>query len=99
VALVRDGTVLTLGISGGRLDIYLADAGGAPLDPMEIDVELASPANGIAGLRRKLARGGPGQFGLNEPSLAIPGLWRIEIGVLVSDFRKVMYETELRVGP
>ncbi len=99
VALVREGTVLTLAISGRRLDIYLADSGGAPINPMEIEVELALPTNGIAGLRRKLVRGGPGQFALDEPSLAIPGLWRIEIGVLVNDFRKLIYETELRVGP
>jgi len=99
VALVREGTVLTLGVSGRRLDIYLADSGGAPIDPMEIEVALALPTNGIAGLRRKLVRGGPGQFALDEQSLAISGLWRIEIGVLVNDFRKLIYETELRVGP
>jgi copper transport protein len=99
VALVRDGNVLTLAVTGDRLDIYLADAGGAPLDPLEVEVELALPANGIAGLRRKLVRDGPGQFGLREASLSIPGRWQIGIGVLVSDFRKVTYETELRVGP
>ncbi|MBI3506962.1 MAG: copper resistance protein CopC [Proteobacteria bacterium] len=99
VAIVRDGRIVTVEIAGDRLSIYLADTAGVPFDPLEVEVALASPANGIAGLRRAAQRLGPGQFALREASLSIPGVWQIEIGALVTDFRKMILETELRVGP
>ena len=99
VALVRDGRVLFLAINGRILDLHFGDGAGATFDPLEVEIVLISEANGIAGLRRAARRVGAGHYRVEEPSLAIEGLWRIEVGALVTDFRKDMYAAELRVGP
>ncbi len=99
IALSRDGRVLFVEIDGTVLDAHFADAAGAAFDPLEVEVELSSRANAIAGLRRKARRMGPGHYRVDEASLAIAGAWQIEIGALVTDFRKDLYATELVVGP
>lgn len=99
VAIARDGRVLFVAIEGRTLDLHFGDGAGATFDPLEVEVVLSSEANGVDGLRRSARRIGPGHFRLEEASLAIPGLWRIEIGALATEFRKDLYTAELRVGP
>lgn len=99
IALTRDGRVLFLEIDGTVLNAHFADAAGTAFDPLEVEVELSSQANGIAGLRRMATRMGPGHYRVDEASLAIAGTWQIGIGALVTDFRKDMHATELVVGP
>ena len=98
IAIVRDGRVLFVEIVGERLDMHFGDGAGKGFDPLEVDVLISSESGGIDGLRRRAGRVGTGHYRIEEPSLRIPGLWRIEIGSLVSDFRKDTFATELRVG-
>jgi copper transport protein len=99
VALSRDGQVLFVEIDGTVLNVHFADAAGKAIDPMEVAVELSSPASGIAGLTRPARRMGPGHYRIDETSLSIPGVWQIGIGALVTDFRRELYATELVVVP
>jgi copper transport protein len=72
-----------------RLVLQLARANGGALAALEVSIELAHEAAGVAAVRRRLLPAGPGFPGRYEyqgPELAVPGRWTARLHVLVGDF-------------
>jgi hypothetical protein len=61
------------------------DAQAAPVELMEVEVAIGLPEQGIEPVTRQMAWDGEA-WTLRTRDMALPGLWRIEIVVLVSDF-------------
>lgn len=97
LALMREGHQLTLQAAGTTLDFYLATPALQPFEPLELILELAVPARGIEALRVPLVRIGPGHFRAQVPLLASGGAWQIRLDALVSDFKKLVFETTLEL--
>ena len=65
-------------------------------DPKEVAIELSNPAAGIEPIRRPMTNDN-GAYVLDGPELAVPGTWTIRLDVLVTDFDKASFETEIPV--
>jgi len=65
-------------------------------DPKEVAIELSNPAAGIEPIRRPMTYDN-GAYVLEGPELAVPGAWTIRLDVLVTDFDKASFETEIPV--
>jgi hypothetical protein len=59
-----------------------------PKDVLSVTLHLGSPDLGIENIPRVMTRTGVGSFRLQGPELAVPGRWRLEADLLVSDFEK-----------
>lgn len=88
--------LLWIETTGTRLEMRLLDTGNTPIEPKEFEIELASKAAGIEGLRRQPAILGRGYYGIDEAALALPGPWTLRAETLIDDFTKVIFEIELR---
>jgi copper transport protein len=80
-----------------RLELTLTGGDGQVLTPREVTIELANPALGIAGLRRRLDGAAPGRFALDGPEFAVAGVWRVRIDVLVTEFQMITLEGEITI--
>lgn len=76
--------------------ITLQDAGGQPLEPLEVTLRLANPGRGVAPLERPAERDGAG-WRVPDLVLGVPGTWEAELDVLVSDFEREMMRAMLEV--
>lgn len=65
-------------------------------DPKEVAIELSNPDAGIEPIRRPMAYDN-GAYVLEGPELAVSGAWTIRLDVLVTDFDKATFETEIPV--
>jgi copper transport protein len=80
-------------VAGRNLIVVRLDL---PTDPKEVTVELSQAAAGIEPIRRVMTYDN-GTYVLDGPELAIAGTWRIRLDVLVTDFDKASFETEIPV--
>ncbi|WP_207480573.1 copper resistance CopC/CopD family protein [Arenibaculum pallidiluteum] len=85
-----------------RFELEIRGADGAPREVRAVTLRLASPAAGIEGIARAMARvmdgAGPGRWSHAGAETALPGTWRIEAEVLVDDFERRSATFELRLG-
>jgi len=77
--------------------LFLHDADGKPVDPDELQLELAEPDRAIEPLRRKPLRVEAGRYLLEGPELAIPGNWRLTLRARFGDFDLAEFEILLPV--
>jgi copper transport protein len=77
------------------LQIMAGDA--TPLQAKEVSLFLSLPAKGIEPLERKATRDSDGIWTVTGVPIPFPGLWRIRVDALITDFEKVTLEEELEV--
>ena len=77
------------------LQIMAGDA--SPLQAKEVSLFLSLPEKGIEPLERKAERDTDGIWTVRGVPIPFPGLWRIRVEALVTDFEKVTLEEELDV--
>jgi copper transport protein len=97
LALMREGHQLTLQVVGTTLDLYLATPTLQPFEPLELQLELASSERSVEALRIATARIAPGHYRAQVPLLAGGGSWQLRLDTLVTDFKKIVFETTLDV--
>ena len=71
-------------------DLALADAGFAPLDPLEVTLSFTDPAAGIGPLTASAERVGPGLWRSQPLTLPTAGPWDLRLVLLVTDFRQTV---------
>ncbi|MDQ2105747.1 copper resistance D family protein, partial [Azospirillum isscasi] len=81
-----------------RIELRLAGPDGAPLDALEVSVELALPAAGIEAIARPLPKQAPGVYAADGVALPVAGSWSVRVNALVSDFEKVPFRAAVPVG-
>jgi copper transport protein len=69
------------------------------LDAKEVTIVLSNPNAGIEPFSRKLTRSGEANWRADGLTIPLPGLWRVRIDVLVSDFELVRLEGQIRIRP
>ncbi len=69
------------------------------LDAKEVTIVLSNPNAGIEPFSRKLTRAGEANWHSEALTIPLPGLWRVRIDVLVSDFELVRLEGQIRIRP
>ena len=77
------------------LQIMAGDA--TPLQAKEVSLFLSLPEKGIEPLERKAARDADGIWTIRGVPIPFPGIWRIRVDALITDFEKVTLEEELDV--
>jgi copper transport protein len=77
------------------LQIMAGDA--SPLQAKEVSLFLSLPEKGIEPMERKAARDTDGIWTVRGVPIPFPGLWRIRVDALITDFEKVTLEEELDV--
>jgi copper transport protein len=79
--------------------VSLQRAGGAPLAPSEVWLEMAQEAAGVAPIRRRMRpAGSPGRFVHEGRELALPGRWAVRVEALIGDFDLVIWTAVVDVG-
>ncbi|HYD70224.1 copper resistance protein CopC [Azospirillum sp.] len=81
-----------------RVRAHLHRADGATFAVAGAALEWELPAVGVAPLRRTLSATGPGELGTDDVEMPIPGRWSLRLEVLVDDFEKTVFRTEIPVG-
>ena len=81
-----------------RIGVQVAQRDGTPLNALEVSAELALPSAGIEPITRTLKAVEPGLYAVDGVQLPLPGTWTLRVDVLVSDFEKALYRTEVPVG-
>jgi copper transport protein len=102
VALMQRGRMAVIEVEPARagrntISLYLTDRAGEPVSPLEVEIELANPATGIAPLRRKLVRTQAGRYQYAGPEFALAGRWTLRLDLLINDFEKAILETEIAI--
>jgi copper transport protein len=77
------------------LQIMAGDA--TPLQAKEVSLFLSLPEKGIEPLERKARRDADGIWTIRGVPIPFPGLWRIRVDALITDFEEVTLEEELDV--
>jgi copper transport protein len=77
------------------LQIMAGDA--SPLQAKEVSLFLSLPEKGIEPMERKAERGADGIWTIRDVPIPYPGLWRVRVDALVTDFEMVTLEEELDV--
>jgi copper transport protein len=81
--------VATPGKAGqNRIDLYLTDDQGRPVDAKAVEISFALPDRGIEALRFDAVRVGAGHF-RSRATLPLPGGWQVSTDLLVDDFTKL----------
>jgi copper transport protein len=84
-------------VGGNALTIWLSDADGQPLAPIEVTVALSLPAAGIEPLARVPERTGQGHYVLARLDLPTAGRWSVRVDALISDFEKAIFTTQVPI--
>jgi copper transport protein len=98
IALMRDGHQLTVTVEGSAIDLYLARPDLSAFDPLETRLEISQPGLGIEALKLPLQRLEPGHYQARLSGIAARGKWQLRVDVLVTDFKKILFETEIDLG-
>lgn len=103
IVTVRNGHMAIIDVDPARpgrnrIRLHLQDEDGKPLAAREATAEWELPAAGIAPLRRPLSSLGPGFFGSDDMELPLAGRWELRLDVLIDDFDKRVFRTELPLG-
>jgi len=67
------------------------------LDAKEVTLVLSSPDAGIEPFRRKLTRRGEANWRADDLAIPLPGLWRVRVDILVTDFELLKLEGQIRI--
>lgn len=70
-----------------------------PLDAKELTFVLSNPEAGIEPFRRKARRPGDGTWRAEGVALPVPGIWRVRLDILISDFDIARLEGEIKILP
>lgn len=97
LALMREGHQLTVQVTATTLEFFLATPALQPFEPLDLRLELASAARGIEALHIATTRIAPGHYRAQVPLLAGGGGWQMRLDALVTDFKKLVFETTLDV--
>jgi copper transport protein len=82
-----------------ELHLYLLDDAGRPADiGQEVEVRFSLPEAEIDNITREPVVAGPGHYVLVGSEMAIPGIWDVEVRVLVSDFELLTTTAEVPIG-
>ncbi|MBP2311711.1 copper transport protein [Azospirillum soli] len=81
-----------------RIEVHLTQVDGSPLSVKEVTIQAALPSAGIEPLERALGSAGPGLYAADGVELPAAGAWAVRLDVLVSDFEKALFRTEVPVG-
>ena len=81
-----------------RVRIHVHRADGVPFTAAEAVLEWELPTAGVAPLRRTLSATGPGEVGADDVEMPIAGRWILRLDVLVDDFDKAVFRTEVPIG-
>lgn len=80
--------------------LYLLGQDGRPADTTgDLVLAFSLPAEDIGPIEREALLAGPGHWLQTGPELSIPGEWRIEIRIRVSDFEQLSTEVPVTVNP
>jgi copper transport protein len=85
------------GIGENRIDLYLTNRQGQPVDAKAAELSFALPEMGIEALRIDAAAVEPGHF-QGRVDLPLAGDWRLRADLLVDDFTKLPFEARIVVG-
>ena len=77
----------------------LFDSDFGPIDPKEVSIVFSKPNAGIEPFKRTLQRGSAGEWRAEGATIPLPGLWRVRVDVLVSDFDITRLEGEVTIRP
>lgn len=102
VATEGSGLLAVLEVTPGRagtnrIVVALDCASGPALVPKEVWAVLSQAAAEVGPIRRRLVRGAEGRYAQQGPELSIPGRWRIQVEVLVTDFDQATLSTEVEI--
>jgi len=84
---------VTPGAAGRNLILFRIEL---PNAPKEVTIELSQPDAGIEPIHRPMTDDN-GTHVLEGPELAVSGRWRVRIDVLITDFDKAIFETEIPI--
>jgi copper transport protein len=88
--------VLASAASGiNSADIRILDGAGNPVEPLEVALVAANPDAGVEPIRRAAEETEAGAWRVGDLLLVPAGRWRLELEVLVSDFERARFETEV----
>jgi copper transport protein len=77
--------------------VRLSDDAGIPIEPMEVTLIAANPAARVEPIRREGEVTASGAWRIDDLPLVPPGKWSLRVDVLVSDFEKLIFETEVEL--
>jgi copper transport protein len=75
----------------------ISTADGTPVDAGQADLQLLQQEAGIEPIARPMTRIGPGIFRADQIVMSVAGNWQIRVDVLVNDFEKAIFTTEIAV--
>lgn len=85
-------------VGDNDLSVMVLDADGMPIEALGAELRLVHPEAGIEPLEAALAEGDTaGWFETSQAHFPLAGRWTVEIVVLVSDFERVRFGTELEI--
>ncbi|WP_331374937.1 copper resistance CopC/CopD family protein [Sinorhizobium chiapasense] len=69
------------------------------LDPKEVTLVFSNPSAGVGDIKRKASKATDGTWRTSDLLLPLPGLWKIRLDILISDFEITRIEGEIQIGP
>jgi copper transport protein len=82
-------------IGDNSAEIILLPVSGAPSEPKAVELRISSPEADLEAATYPAVRTATGRWHVSSLPLWIGGPWRLRIGVLIDDFTKQYWETEL----
>lgn len=79
-----------------RFKAYLTEPSGSVVKPLEAHIDMANPGAGIEPITRSLNITAQGAVD-GEIDLPMAGRWTLALDVLINDFEKAVFRTELNV--
>jgi copper transport protein len=84
-------------IGDNRIDLYLTDEQGKPVDAQEAEMSFALPDLDVEALRAAAAAVAPGHF-RGRVDLPLAGDWHVQADVLIDDFTKLPFQARIVVA-
>jgi copper transport protein len=78
-----------------NMSVLLLDAELRRLDAKELTLVFANPAAGIEAMRRNAVSEGDSNWRIDDLRIPVAGRWQLQVEILVSDFDKLMLNTEV----
>ncbi len=103
VTSARDRQVL-IEIDPGRagrntIELTFSDTAGRVVTPLEVSLFLAQSSAGIEPILRQPEKVANGRYRLTGPELAVAGRWLFRVEMLVTDFDRLVFETDIDIKP
>ncbi|MDK1479727.1 hypothetical protein QN226_13520 [Sinorhizobium sp. 6-117] len=75
------------------------DGDFSALDPKEVTFVFSNPSAGVPEIKRKASKAADGTWRTSDLLLPLPGLWKIRLDILISDFEITRIEGEIQIAP